>query len=76
MIGKYKENRAEVLFKDNLNEEILVEVITGLIFKGRLLAISCNTFIIQTKEGLVEMFRYEDVRLLQCRKYEYEKEDN
>lgn len=76
MIGKYKENRAEVLFKDNLNEEILVEVITGLIFKGKLLAISCNTFIIQTKEGLVEMFRYEDVRLLQCRKYEYEKEDN
>ena len=70
MIGKFEDNRAEVLFKDNINEEVLVELCTGLIFKGKLLAISCNTFITETKEGLNEMFRYEDVRLLQCRKYE------
>ena len=74
MIGKYDDNKAEVLFKDNINEEILAEVVTGLIFKGKLLAISCNTFITETKEGLIEMFRYEDVRLLQCRKCK--KEDN
>lgn len=70
MIGKYNNNRAEELFKNNINQEILVELCTGLIFKGRLVALHGNTFITETKEGLNEMFRYEDVRLLQCRKYE------
>lgn len=72
MIGRYDDNRAEVLFKDNINEEILVELIDGLRFKGKLLSISCNTIIIQNEEGLNEMFRYEDVRYLSCKKYKDE----
>lgn len=71
--------RAEELFKKNINYYILAEVFSDeesikskykhsrvefKIFKGKLLDTSCNTFIIKTDEGFVEMFRYEDTRYL------------
>lgn len=61
-------NRAESLFKNNTNKEVLVEHINGLRFQGILIFISCNTLIIQTKDGSNEMVRYEDIRYLLCRK--------
>lgn len=63
------ENRAEVIFKNNINHNIVAEVIShdsrkydecAKIFEGRLIDIHCNTFIIETNEGYREMFRYED----------------
>lgn len=62
-------NRAEDLFHNNIGHIILVKLIgrnnKKNIFKGRLMKVICNTFLIETSEnGCVEMFRYEDVEYL------------
>lgn len=58
-------NTAERLFESNLGSTIEVKlVIDDIKFKGKLLKIFCNIFIIHTESEKVEMFRYEDVEWL------------
>ncbi|WP_297419036.1 hypothetical protein [Clostridium sp.] len=60
----FSKNRAENLFINNINHKIKAELITDITFEGILKKIFCNTFLIETENGLTEMFRYEDVRSL------------
>ena len=69
MIGRYSRDDAKTLFYTNLDKYIKAELINGEIFEGKLLGINGNIFIIKNNEDTNEMFRYEDIRFLQCRKY-------
>lgn len=79
MMGKYntylknrvsvpQANNAEEIFKSNLGKIIYTEVRQDeeemLKFKGVLLKIFHNIFVLKTEDGNIEMFRYEDLRYL------------
>lgn len=62
---------AEEIFSSNIGKEIVAQLICvqndTRIFTGVLVGIYCNTFIVRTHNGAIEMFRYEDIRYLYCK---------
>jgi hypothetical protein len=64
MIG-LQENTAKEIFNTNINKYVRVSLISeNELLEGKLVGISCNTFIIEDKHGYRSMFRYEDCRYL------------
>lgn len=66
MIGNILRNDAENIFVKNINKNVKVELISedNIIIEGKLIMISCNTLIVETKDEEIKMFRYEDIRYL------------
>lgn len=61
---------SEELFNKNIGEIVSVSLISEtelkeeIRMKGKLKEVRCNCFFIENKDGLIEMFRYEDLKYL------------
>ncbi|MBN3402863.1 hypothetical protein [Clostridium botulinum] len=54
----------ENTFKKDIGHIIKVQICSEECFKGKLIDIQCNTFIIENNMDLIEMFRLEDIQYL------------